>query len=111
LAAGDSHVKQDLLGYLKQREKSLVVEGARLQLPMMIEHLRSSHGSNTHRLAQVLQIGKHELEVSLEKGFSGVALVDPPTRIYSPANTKSGGYRWLWWVVGVGILLFLILRK
>jgi hypothetical protein len=112
LAAGDSHVKQDLLGYLKQREKSLVVEGARVQLPMMIEHLRSSQGNNTHRLAQVLQIGKHELEVSLERGFSGVALIDPPTRSYSAATIiTDGNYRWLWWVVGIGVLLFLMLRK
>jgi hypothetical protein len=113
LAAGDSHVKQDLLGYLKQREKTLVVDGARIQLPMMIEHLRSSQGDNTHRLAQVLQIGKHELEVSLERGVSGVSLVDPHVRTFSPISSVggSGNYRWLWWVIGIGVFLFLITRK
>src|SRR5258708_17644236 len=99
LAAGDSHVKQDLLSYLRHTEKSLVVEGARLQLPIMLEHLRSEQGQSTHRLAQVLKVGKHELEVSLEKSFSGVALVDPPSRFTSVSRPQSAGsdYRWLWW--------------
>ena len=113
LAAGDSHVKQDLLGHLREREKSLVIEGARVQLPMMLTHLRSAQGDNTHRLAQVLQIGKHELDVSLEKSFSGVALVDPPTRAFSRPSSSSGDSRWIWWVIGIVIFLFFVfvLRK
>ncbi len=63
LAAGDSHVKQDLLSHLRHLEKNLVVEGARVQLPMMLEHLKGEQGQRTHRLAQILKIGKHELEV------------------------------------------------
>jgi hypothetical protein len=79
----------------------------------MLEHLRSEQGQNTHRLAQVLKIGKHELEVSLEKGFSGVALVDPPSRFASTGTSKSAGsdYRWLWWVIGIAVLLYLMTRK
>jgi hypothetical protein len=113
LAAGDSHVKQDLLGYLKHTEKSLVVEGARVQLPIMLEHLRGEQGQNTHRLAQVLRIGKHELEVSLEKNFSGVTLIDPPSRFAATTQTQStgGDYRWLWWVIGIGVVLFLMMKK
>jgi hypothetical protein len=113
LAAGDSHVKQDLLSYLRQTEKSMVVEGARVQLPIMLEHLRSEQGQNTYRLAQVLKIGKHELEVSLEKNFSGVALVDPPSRFTTVNQPKSTGsdYRWLWWIIGIAVFLFLIVKK
>jgi hypothetical protein len=104
-------VKQDLLGHLRQKEKSLVVEGARVQLPVMLEHLRSSQSQNTHRLAQVLQIGKHELEVLLEKSFSGVALIDPPTRTFSANSTTTSDYKWVWWVIGIGIFPFFLLRK
>ena len=113
LAAGDSHVKQDLLSYLRQTEKSLVVEGARLQLPIMLEHLRSEQGQNTHRLAQVLQVGKHELEVSLEKNFSGVTLGDPPSRITSVSRPQStgGSYRWLWWAIGMAVVLFMMMMR
>ena len=35
LAAGDSHAKQDLLTHLRFMEKALVVEGARIQLPVL----------------------------------------------------------------------------
>jgi len=112
LAAGDSHVKQDLLSYLRQKEKSLVVEGARIQLPIMLEHLRSEQGQSTHRLAQVLKIGNHELDVSLEKNFSGIALIDPPSKLSSAGTSKSAGdYRWLWWVIGIAVFLFLVTRK
>lgn len=115
LAAGDVHVKQDLLGHLRQREKSLVIEGARLQLPVMLSHLRSEAGQSTHRLAQVLKVGRHELEVNLKRDFSGVALIDPPTRppppSYNSASASTSDYRWFWWVIGIAIFLFFITRK
>jgi hypothetical protein len=114
LSAGDAHVKQDLLGHLRQREKSLVIEGARLQLPVMLSHLRSEQGQNTHRLAQVLKVGRHELEVNLDKDFSGVALIDPPTRaLASPymASSSMSDYRWVWWIIGIAVFLFLATRK
>jgi hypothetical protein len=111
LSAGDSHVKQDLLGHLRQMEKSSVVEGARLQLPVMLSHLRSEQGQNTHRLAQVLKIGRHELEVTLEKDFSGVALVEPPTRAASYSPVPISNYRWVWWIIGIGLLLYLMIHK
>ena len=77
LAADDARVKQELLNHLQQYEKELVAEGTRLQLPAMIEHLRSEAGQHTHRLAQVLKIGNHELELLLDKSASGVAVVEP----------------------------------
>jgi hypothetical protein len=116
LSAGDARIKQDLLGHLRQREKSLVIEGARLQLPVMLSHLQGEQGQNTHRLAQVLKVGRHELEVNLEKDFSGVALIDPPTSApssYVPASVSAstGDYRWVWWVIGIAIFLFFMTRR
>jgi hypothetical protein len=94
LAAGDSHVKQDLLNHLRQYEKQLVVEAARLQLPVMIQHLRSEAGQYTHRLAQVLKIGSHELEIALDKSASGVAIVEP----WSARPATAANYNWLSWL-------------
>ena len=84
-----------------------------MQLPMMLEHLRSEQGQNTHRLAQVLTVGKHELEVSLEMNFSGVALVDPPSKFTTVSRTQSTGsdYRWLWWIIGIAAFLFLVMKR
>jgi hypothetical protein len=64
LAAGDTIVKQQLLNHVQQYEKQLVAEGARMQLPVMIEHLRSEAGQYTHHLTQVLRVGNHELELA-----------------------------------------------
>lgn len=105
LSAGDSHVKQELLNHLRNMEKKFVVDGARLQFPVMLEHLRSEVGSQTHRLAQILKIGNHELELRIDKGASGVTVVDPtPIR---PQST-SGDYKWLWWIaIAVAVLYFM----
>jgi hypothetical protein len=113
LSAGDTHVKQELLNRLRAMEKSLVVEGARVQLPVMLEHLRSEQGKDTHRLAQVLIVGKHELELSLEKDFSGVALVDPPTRRAASYSSGSDTSWWsaLGWLLVAAVVLFLMFRK
>jgi len=112
LAAGDTHVKQDLLNQLRHMEKALVVEGAKIQLPVMLDHLRSETGHNTYRLAQVLQIGRHELELSLEKHFQGVQLVEPSIYKTAAQNVgSSGDWKWLWWLIGIALLLFLMIRK
>jgi DNA-binding NarL/FixJ family response regulator len=113
LAAGDAHVKQSLLNHFQQHEKQLVAEAARVQLPVMIEHLRSDAGQNTHRMAQVLIVGNHELELALDKRTSGVAIVEPWTARPAAvaAINEATGYKWLWWVVAVVVILFLIGRK
>ncbi|MGA8499144.1 MAG: hypothetical protein WB764_26945 [Xanthobacteraceae bacterium] len=66
LAAGDVGVKQLLLSHVQEIEKAIAVEAIRAQLPVMLEHLRSA-GSNTGRLAQIINVGKHEFEIVLDK--------------------------------------------
>lgn len=107
LSAGDVNVKQDLLNHLRQLEKDLVVEGARTQLPVMMAHLRSSEGDYTHRLAQTLIVGNHELELLLDRAFEGVALEDwsPPARNSSGRSTSSGGSGAIWFWLIVAALL------
>lgn len=111
LAAGDAQVKQDLLNHFQQYEKQLVAQGAGMQLPVMIDHLRSGAGQHTHRLAQVLKIGNHELEVALDKSASGVAIVEPWTARPAAAIGQAASYKWIWWVVAAIGVLFIIMRK
>ena len=110
LSAGDVHVKQDLLNHLRQMEKSLVVGGAREQLPVMLSHLRREEGHYTHRLAQVLKIGKHELEILMDKTASGVRLEEPSAISTGASVTDSTdtGSGWLWWLVIGGAILFFL---
>lgn len=109
LAAGDVAVKQDLLNHLRQLEKSLVVEGARVQLPVMMEHLRSPANSYTHKLSQTLIVGKHDLEIILDQSFAGAALEEwtPPGRSLSISSGIDG---WFWfWIIAAGIVVFSLL--
>ena len=111
LSAGDVHVKQRLLNHLRQLEKALVVDGARKQLPVMLEHVQGSEGHYTHHLVQVLEIGKHKLEIVVDKAASGVKLESPTAVAAKASNIGSSdvGYGWIWWVaIGAAILFFVV---
>jgi hypothetical protein len=112
LSTGDAHVKQDLLNYLREMEKSLVVEGARAQLPVLLAHLMSEQGKQTHRLAQILQIGKHELELAVDKTMSGVVLVDRMPIGGSGFHLgETGKWTWVWWVLAATLVIGLLARR
>ncbi len=66
LAAGDVTVKQLLLSHVQEIDKTIAVEAVRAQLPVMLDHFRSA-GSHTGRLAQIVHVGKHELEIVMDQ--------------------------------------------
>ena len=111
LSAGDVAVKQQLLNHLRSQERALVAEGARLQLPVLTEHLRSDTEGLTSRAAQMLRIGKHEIELLIDKTASGVALEDwtPPQRA-STSTSDNEGCSWIFWVIGAVILYMIFAR-
>lgn len=88
LSAGDVSVKQMLLSHIQEMEKTIVVEAIRARMPVMLEHLRSA-GSHTGRLAQIVSVGKHELEFLMDKAASGVRIEDPSIRSLIPSSTPS----------------------
>jgi hypothetical protein len=69
----------------------------------MLEHLRSDASRHTHRIAQVLRIGKHELEIRVDRGSSGVVLMEPSAieRVSAEA-----GHLWLLWLLIAGAVLW-----
>jgi hypothetical protein len=109
LSAGDVGIKQELLNHLRNMEKSLVIDGASLQLPVMLAHLSGAEGINTHRLAQVLKIGKHELEILVDTDSTGVKLEEPAPiyRTVSAATTGQKGNWFFWIVAALGVLWLL----
>jgi hypothetical protein len=109
LAAGDVGVKQQILNHLQSLEKKLVVEDVRQHLPVMLDHLRKDVSQTTARLARILKIGKHELEILVDRNIRGTGLEDwKPER----APTSSGSSGWIWVVVGlIAAALFFALRK
>lgn len=110
LAAGDVGVKQELLNHLRSMERTMVVEAARAQMPVLLEHIKGQHGGRTSRLAQVVKVGKHELELLIDKTVSGVRLEAPGYRTPSAANSGGGGKLALIVIAGL-VLLFYLLHK
>ena len=95
LSNRDAGVKQDLLNYVRNAEKAIVIEAARVQVPVMLQHLADDHNKYTQRIAQILKVGKHELEIFPDRNSSGVTLEDPP--VFSFGVGKSGsGWGWIW---------------
>ena len=86
LSAGDVTVKQALLSHIQQVEKTIAVEAVRAQLPVMLEHLRSA-GSHTGRLAQIVHVGKHELEIVMDQPATEIN-TDCRSRIILLASTN-----------------------
>jgi len=100
-----------LLNHLRSQERALVAEGARLQLPVLTEHLRSDTDGLTTRAAQMLRIGKHEIELLIDKTASGVSLEDwaPPQQV-SSSTSDNEGCSWIFWVIGA-IILYMIFAR
>lgn len=116
LASGDVGVKQQILNYLRDLEKGLVIEAIELQGPIMIEHLRGESAAHTSRFSQRVMVGKHELELHADRAFSGVRLEAPQARSRSgstktqSATGESTSYGWVWWVLAAGLILYALSR-
>jgi len=92
LSAGDVTVKQQLMNHLLQNERELVAEGVRLQTPAMLDHLAGDSEMHTTRMAHVVKVGKHELEILADRDATGLTLEDPkPTSRYSSGAGTGGG--------------------
>lgn len=105
IAADDVGVKQDLLNHLRDMEKQLVSDALTIQLPVLFQHLAGDHGGNVTHASQVLQVGKHELRINIDKRVNGIQETAPRT------VSSGGGGRWFWWVAGIGFVLFLVFGR
>ena len=112
LSAGDVHVKQKLLNHVRQMERALVIDATRSQIPILLKHLRGNEGQFTRRLAQVLEIGNHKLEVLVDVATTGVNLEEPSAiSIKRTGQGSSGsGYGWVWYIAAVVITLVILGR-
>jgi hypothetical protein len=105
LAHGDVEVKQQVLNHLRGLERKLVSDGARLQLPVMVDHLKTHAGDLTQRMTQTLKVGNHELELFIDREFDGIALEEwkPPV---PPAREAASDYGWVIWLIIIAAIIF-----
>lgn len=105
LSQDDVNIKQQLLNYLRQQERGLLSIALNTKLPILINHLKSDDGSFTTHVAQELVVGKHQVKIILNKNVSGIVDSYPQT-----ASNSNSSYSWIWWVIGIGILLWIFAK-
>ncbi len=108
LSTGDVSVKQMLLSHIQEVEKTIVVEAVRAQVPVMLEHLRSA-GSHTGRLAQIVRVGKHELELLMDKTVTGARIEDPSVLIRPMQQNSLNPYIFFVSVFVAALIIFLLI--
>ena len=120
LSAGDVHVKQAILNQLRESEIGLVTEGVRTQFPVLQRQATGADGQYTQRLAHIVTVGKHQLELLFDATALGVRLEEPGARVTdsSPSTGSAaallGWYAWVLYVVGAaagGILLIAVVGE
>lgn len=102
LSQGDVGVKQQLLNHFRQLEIQLLSDALRSQLPVLLNHLNSEKGNLTTHTAQVLKVGKHEVQVIVNDRVSGVSESAPAK------PSERSDYSWVWWVAGIIFILWLL---
>ena len=108
LSAGDVSIKQMLFSHIQEIEKGIVVEAVRAQVPVMLEHLRFS-GSHTGRLTQIVRVGRHELELLMDKTVTGARMEGPSMPIRSMQRNHSNPYVFFVSVFIAALVIFLII--
>jgi hypothetical protein len=89
ISAGDVGIKQDLLNHLRLMERDIAVASARHHLPVLMQHLQSDIGARTSRAVHLLKVGRHELELILERGVEGVEETKPSQTLSLPGPAAS----------------------
>lgn len=112
LSGGDSVAKEALLNHVRAFERRLAVEATRQGAAVLLDHMRAQDGQGTltSTATQTINIGKHRIEILLDRGAQGLKQEDPRVvSAISKSTSRSGSS--LGWVVAaaavIGALLLL----
>ena len=103
LASDDVGFKQKLLNHLRNLDKRLVVEAARLQAGVMLQHLHDDQAKQTHLFAHTLTVGKHKLKLISDRNALGCIFEE------FSIDGRNVDFTWLWWLLGIGVVVAVIL--
>ena len=106
LSAGDVQVQEQLLNHFRRMAKTLAIGKVNLELPVLQRQVKE-HGDVTRRAKSVVQVHKHEIELWVD------GTLEDQIREGRPAIERvsdSSGFGWLWWVVGIALLLLFFSR-
>jgi len=103
LTVGDVRLKEQMLNYFRQMEKSLAVQKLNAEIPVLQRQMHY-HGGITSRAKSVIQVHKHDISIWIEKRLGNEICEG------APAFHISRGANWFWWIVGAAILFYLLSR-
>ena len=110
LAAGDVNVKERLLNYFLQREKSLILQAMEYRIPVLLNHLKENR-SITHKMRQQIEIGKHKLDLQFNTKKSGIKLQDRSD--FWALQDSASGFNWgclFYIIIAIIVIYFLYFR-
>ncbi|HUV59167.1 MAG TPA: hypothetical protein VMW09_03540 [Desulfatiglandales bacterium] len=107
LAAGDVNIKEQLLNYFLQKEKSLILHAMEYRIPVLLNHLKENR-SITHKMRQQIEIGKHKLDLQFNTKKSGIKLQDRSE--FWASKTSASDFNWgcLVYIIIALILIYFI---
>ena len=109
LSAGDVNIRQQLLNHLQKIERQSVLNGAREQVPTIIDHLNSPGGQATKSATQELKVGNHSVRLEFEKSHSGISEGSIRKQHFQSSSSSDGsGFGWLIWLIMGGGILYLL---
>lgn len=106
LATGDVNVKERLLNYFLQKEKSLILHAMEYRIPVLLNHLKENR-SITHKIQQQIEIGKHKLDLQFNNKKSGIKLQDRSDLWASQASATDFNWECLLYIIIALILIYL----
>ena len=106
LSAGDVRVQEQLLNHFRQMAKVVAIEKVNLELPVLQRQV-NDHGAVTRRAKSVVQVHKHEIELWVDGSLEDQIREGQPA---IERNLAPSGFGWIWWVIGIALLLILLNR-
>nr|WP_306264919.1 hypothetical protein [Pararhizobium sp. IMCC3301] len=108
LTSGDVKVQTDMLNHFRQLSKELAASKVLAEIPVLQRQVLD-HADTTGIAKSVLQVHKHEISIWIDPDINDVIQED--TRPNQPRFDRSTSeYSWVWWLVGLGILLWVLLK-
>lgn len=108
LSQGDVDVKQQLLNFLRQKERELASESLRLNMPILTEHMRNAENNHAQHFSHDLQIGNTKIAITFTDRVDGITETAPPVPKSLHRNSSDGGGLWWLWLAAGLIVLWVL---
>ena len=98
LSSGDVAIEEQLLNYLREHQKNLVINKISLEVPVLQKQARD-HADKTENITTVFDIDKHAVSIFIDKTFNdGIEelefdpLLKKPVTYYGIQESTNGSF-------------------